>query len=646
MKRREWDFNYIKEHCNLRREYSRLYLEKLRNPKKIKAIILEEFEDKLDIENITLARLRAERIFDFELKEKLANPAPSSWFSSWFTSKDSSTDDKNADGTQKIMSQVKKELSEEEKRKLCAAIGYVEGKPPTNLPEDYEAINAEFILERLEFKIRIEETDDVGARGDKEEVQPYVLTDVITLSLTRLKVNFTQRPTAEAIRADVTIDELKTTGYEVNNVLPNMILTSYDDGESNLLKLSFETNPLDKTCEQRLRLNAQSLNVFYDAETIIQLLTVLKAPKSSVIEELQGDVKRQLDDMKERSATGMQYVLSQHPRVDININLKPIILIVPYGGCYKENDVAMIVVSLGNVSVVCHPREPAVNIREQLALGIESETIMDNIIAQAYDVFDLTINNVQIAYLKKGEKFNEVLMSKKRVPMNILEPTLLTLRAELCIIDKDPRLPKMRIAAKIPQIEFGLTEDRMLDALGLALSIPLPESEPPPPLPLSEIGKKRSSFMVSTLSLSKQLDEINKQALKKQKSVQNADIPEDELIQCTNMEVAFILESMNCMIFSRKFSYILFILVLEINIVIYKSTDLTPASPSKSNQSAKEKADNITGGDKSRQKLIQLQIRHLQLNMLQHTFDLAVMLRYSNQQLLIILILIYCLYTS
>lgn len=51
------------------------------------------------------------------------------------------------------------------------------------------------------------------------------------------------------------------------------------------------------------------------------------------------------------------------------------------------------------------------------------------------------------------------------------------MKAALCVVDDDPRLPKTRLFAKIPSIGISVTEQKVLDALSLATSIPLPEGD-------------------------------------------------------------------------------------------------------------------------------------------------------------------------
>lgn len=43
-----------------------------------------------------------------------------------------------------------------------------------------------------------------------------------------------------------------------------------------------------------------------------------------------------LSNFKERSATGIQYVIEKHTRLEVNVSVQPNYVIVPYGGKYIE----------------------------------------------------------------------------------------------------------------------------------------------------------------------------------------------------------------------------------------------------------------------------------------------------------------------
>lgn len=86
----------------------------------------------------------------------------------------------------------------------------------------------------------------------------------------------------------------------------------------------------------------------------------------------------------------------------------------------------------------------------------------------------------QILLAKSSDHWQGILTQGKISRLHLLEPTSLQVKAALCVVDDDPRLPKTRLFAKIPSIGVSVTEQKVLDALSLVTSIPLPESDTAP----------------------------------------------------------------------------------------------------------------------------------------------------------------------
>lgn len=80
-----------------------------------------------------------------------------------------------------------------------------------------------------------------------------------------------------------------------------------------------------------------------------------------------------------------------------------------------------------------------------------------------------------------------------------------------------------------------MTEQKVLDALALAMSIPLPESDTAP-MPLNK--DKENLLVASSMSLKRYLDERQSKPKKLDKSHQR-DISDEEITQYTDLEFGF-----------------------------------------------------------------------------------------------------------
>lgn len=85
-------------------------------------------------------------------------------------------------------------------------------------------------------------------------------------------------------RANVKIDDFKIQGLQQDDFIPQLI-TSEIDRKGGLLEIAFETNPVDETCDQKIRLIANPLKIFYDAKTINKVIDIFKVPSDTALDQ-------------------------------------------------------------------------------------------------------------------------------------------------------------------------------------------------------------------------------------------------------------------------------------------------------------------------------------------------------------------------
>lgn len=133
-----------------------------------------------------------------------------------------------------------------------------------------------------------------------------------------------------------------------------------------------------------------------------------------------------LSNFKERSATGIQYMIEKHTRLEVNVSVQPNYVIVPHGGKYIEyvlqgkfslvakitlthdftiyrNEVPLMIISLGSILLKTEPRrEDSKDVAAMHVAGATSEDILKEIMDQAYDKFNLNIDNIQVDYFSNS----------------------------------------------------------------------------------------------------------------------------------------------------------------------------------------------------------------------------------------------------
>lgn len=189
------------------------------------------------------------------------------WFGGWF-GRGSSAADTSAKETD-IKKQVQAIMTADEKEKLYKAIGYQENTTPTELPVHFVATKLKFELKKLQILVI---NDDLSAIDDANRV--------MSLQLKNVTANLDQRPAAAAIKLNIGINSFSVFGKQQRGIIPILAKSKTSSLDQTILDIGFETNPLDKRCDQRVEVSSRPLEIIYDAQTIIELANMFKPPKN------------------------------------------------------------------------------------------------------------------------------------------------------------------------------------------------------------------------------------------------------------------------------------------------------------------------------------------------------------------------------
>ncbi|XP_055620155.1 intermembrane lipid transfer protein Vps13 isoform X3 [Toxorhynchites rutilus septentrionalis] len=615
-RRKNWSWDNMRRHRENLKSYEEAYKVRLTSKKLTPEITnrCEELEKVLDLQNIVVIRQKIELEVQKEGKKQEAEQK-AGWFSSWWGGGAKKNDDAN--GATDIKKQFEAAMTSDEKAKLFRAIGYQESDTPTELPEYYVAQVLQFELNSLEVSIKSE-----VSIGSQEVIcsSGLPLERVMLLELKNVKCGVQQRPSAGAMKASLSMQELTISGLRQDEVLPIMVRSQLE-GSDTLLDVSFETNPEDKLCDQRVIVTSRPLQIIYDAETIIQLAKVFKTPKTATISQLTDAAAEKLVNIKERSATGLQYAIANHPRLELNIDISPSYIIIPNGGLFCNRE-SVLVLSLGKLLVQTEPRPlNQKDVHSMHAEGANQEEILNEIIRQSYDKFVLEIRDVQAIVATFDEDWQGTLRCSAVTEMHLLEPTSFRISAHLCVLDDDPRLPKCKIFGELPSVNICVTEQRVLEALTIVTGLPLPESDEIQPAPIA----KDSNVFSSSLSLLKYLDEKQQKLSKMQRSADSlttSDVVDGEVVQFIDLEVRFVLNECSLTIF-------------KITGTGSSSSDVFATPTEEFAQSPLEQAFtprksvgfNVPFINTNSRKIMACKVKQLEVNMVQRTYDLKVALK-------------------
>uniref|UniRef100_A0A8C1Q6U5 Vacuolar protein sorting 13 homolog A n=1 Tax=Cyprinus carpio TaxID=7962 RepID=A0A8C1Q6U5_CYPCA len=453
-----WSWQRIRHHRQHVKKYRELYKNKITSKKPAESLLkeLEETERTLDIFNITMARQQAEmeaskaglRIYRPGVKvEEEQSEGWFGWMWSWSGESGTQTKDVKTGGLSL--------MSPAEKAKLYAAIGYSETAVNPNLPKNFENMKILFQLNHLSLSIK--------ESPEKPEI--------IKLSVIDLKAMLTQRPAAQAIK--YCLSSFEVSGLPRGKSAPILLSPRHVLGmnDTALLDLMFETNPLDASADQRLRIESQALEIIYDAMTVNSMSDFFMPPKDLQLDELTNATLMKLEQFRDKTSTGLMYIIETQKVMDLKINLMASYVIVPENGFYdpKHN---LAILDLGHFQISSQSRADL----PQLSVG--SSTIED-IMSRAYDSFDIQLNSLQFLYTKAGGDWKRA-RPLRQSAFHILEPVDLKVVFSRAMVVTDSRMPKFKIYGELPLLSLCISDDKVRGVLALLTSIPLPESRPGP----------------------------------------------------------------------------------------------------------------------------------------------------------------------
>ncbi|XP_043520214.1 vacuolar protein sorting-associated protein 13 isoform X3 [Frieseomelitta varia] len=486
--RRNWDWNHMKEHRDICRTYADAYQTKLTTKKVVHEIehVLTDCEKRLDIFNLVIIRQKIEMEVE-RLAEKERNlKAKRGWFGFlWSSTQAEETQELNSAAA--IMKKFSEAMTPQEKEKLYRAIDYQENSAPAHYPETYEMIDTRFLLHELQIIIL-----------DTDKEHPCVLD----LQLHSVEAGFKSRPSANAILVTASINEMKLLGTKQDEHIPSLFNSHQHDTDNVLLSVSYEKNPLDKLCGDRIIVRSKSVDIIYDAQTVIELVNLFKVQNSSTLNNLQAVAAERLEGLKEMSALGLEHAIQKHSVLDIQVNMQASQLIIPHDGFYDSTK-SLLVVNLGSLQI--HSLEKPkgddkanVSVKQLISMGKSEEDVLLHLREHSYDKFVLKIVDFQVLVSLPGEEWRSIL-SNVDDSMTLLHPTTLEIQFHKCLVMDDPLLPKFRLIGQLPSVVVNITDIRLLQALSIAQSIPQPKEE------LTDLQKASLSKSVSQLSLLKDL---------------------------------------------------------------------------------------------------------------------------------------------
>ncbi|XP_026526945.1 vacuolar protein sorting-associated protein 13A [Notechis scutatus] len=476
-----WSWEHIRYHRNQVKSYKELYKIKITSKKVTQETLfmLEDLEKTLDIFNITLARQQAEfeaikaGLKIFKPGAKQDDEDSGGWFSwmwGWSGGKSSETK-QEPKGIEQFM-------TPQEKDKLYAAIGYSETAVDPTLPKTYEAMKLYVKLISMSVLIR--------ENTEKPELIKLALIDLCT--------TVAQRPGAEAIRFESSVSAFEVQGMAQKKTVPCLLSshTVHSQRNASLFTIMFETNPLDENCNQRLIIESQPLEIIYDAMTVNSLVDFFRPPSDVHLEQITSATLTKLEQFRDKTATGLVYVIETQKVLDLKINLMSSYVIVPQNGFYEATSNKLLL-DLGHLKMSSKCRSTLSDIKV-------GESALEDIMSRAYDRFDIQLSSIQLLYSRHYENWEEArrLQSSSQ---HILQPLDVKMELNRAMVVTDARMPKYKMYGELPLLSFNISDEKLKSILELIDSIPKPKNSSDSTAVLQP-SKLQASSLITTPQMS------------------------------------------------------------------------------------------------------------------------------------------------
>ncbi|XP_061789259.1 intermembrane lipid transfer protein VPS13A isoform X1 [Nerophis lumbriciformis] len=455
---RMWSWEHIREHRMMVKHYRGLYKLKITCKKPGVELLkdLEEFEKNLDLFNITLARQQAEveaskaglHIFRPGLKmEEEETQGWVSWMWNWGGLPETQTTEAKPGAIDEL-------LTGAEKAKLYAAIGYSENATNPNFPKDFEDMKMNFHMDKLSLSLK----------NSKEKME------IIKLTIGELMSDLTQRSGAQALKFTALVSSFEVTGLADDRQPPTLLSSTADMALGiPLLNILFETNPADESANQRFHAESLPLEIIYDAITVNAMSAFFMPPDDLQLDELTNATLMKLEQFRDRTATGLMYVIETQKVLDLNVNLMASYVIIPQTGFYDGTQNFMLL-DLGHLQMTSQSKKHL----PQLIVGSSK---LEDIMLRAYDGFDIQLNNLQFLYSKPDDDWR-MAREQKQSPLHILEPVDLKVVFSRALVVKDSRMAKYKISGELPLLSLRISDIKLRNILELIDSIPMPDKKP------------------------------------------------------------------------------------------------------------------------------------------------------------------------
>ncbi|XP_021923386.1 vacuolar protein sorting-associated protein 13A-like isoform X4 [Zootermopsis nevadensis] len=375
---RPYTWQHIKSHREHYRKYKNTYKKTLLSPNDTELRLdLQLLEDQLAIIDIVVAREHAKiELYHEDPEHILVHENEAKWW-------DILVQEKSVE----MQVRTEKErglwaqLSLAEKKKLCEAIGYVEGAARPHKPKQYTEHKFNFTLANCSLSL-------VNHRRE-----------VLVVTLTQFLASLETRPSAQAFKVSARAESFVVEGASVENDLIPMVTADNilsGNTSSNFLAVDFEKHPLNCEADFGLGVSLEPVEIVYHEHAVSEIINFFQT-RSVTLQDAMDFSKQGISKASEVGRALVEYAIARRKTIDINMDLKGPYFVVPELGSVQKGG-SIVVVDFGRVVIKSDLQSENVGLEDATQMELEE---------RLYDRLHIDFSDLQLLFCDSGEEWRD-----------------------------------------------------------------------------------------------------------------------------------------------------------------------------------------------------------------------------------------------
>ncbi|KAG9302115.1 hypothetical protein G9A89_020549 [Geosiphon pyriformis] len=444
------------------------------------------FEDIRFYRSIARSQLRKEKTLTAKIRREEQKQQPkSSWLGGWWYG--SQTDTNTAEDVDSV-------LTEEQRQELYNAIDF----------DEKAAVTSAIDIPREAVKLSLKTKLKTGSFTLKKDPRGKNV-NILCLTFDIVTTNFIQRLDsfqAESALGSLIVDDGTTKGTffpqivrvkkEYNPEKENENYGNFGDSETNpaskvgidqnnknpFFQLIFESNPLDGRADNALSMRMRPLEIVYNQNAIDSVIEFFKPPEQqlesiSTLIEAAGDT---IEGIRAQTRAGLEYALEEHKTIDVKIDMKAPIIIIPES-CTRK-DAHVVVLDSGHIRVASNLVSKSVKEDIQSKANANySEEDHKHLESLMYDRFSVDLSSTQLLVGESVDRCLEQIRNPDaQHDLHLIDRMNLQFLFEMSILPQASNLTKFRISGHLPLLKVNFSNRKYKILMGI-VDLLTPQSE-------------------------------------------------------------------------------------------------------------------------------------------------------------------------